>query len=120
MGRLRNALLILISGAVLSSDAQAAELIMFNSPGCGWCKAWEREVGVLYPRTEEGRRLPLLHVDIADPLPPRLRDLESIRYTPTFVVLDQNREVGRITGYAGEDFFWWELQEIIKRLPPPG
>ncbi len=119
MERLRNALLILISGTLLSSGVQAAELIMFSSPGCGWCRAWEQEMGALFPRTAEGRHLQLIRVDIADPLPPRLKDLKSIRYTPTFVVLDQDREVGRITGYAGEEFFWWELQEIMKQLPHP-
>jgi thioredoxin-related protein len=105
-------------GAVLGSGVQGAELIVFSSPECGWCEAWEREVGAIFPRTEEARRLRLSHVDINDPLPSRLQDLDTIKYTPTFVVLDQGREVGRIAGYNGEDFFWWELQEIMKRLPP--
>lgn len=119
MGLLQNALLLLISGALFSAGVQAAELIMFSSPECSWCEAWEREVGAIFPRTKEAKRLQLTHVDISDPLPSRLQDLETIKYTPTFVVLDQGREVGRIAGYSGEDFFWWELQEILKRLPPP-
>jgi thioredoxin-related protein len=118
MERLKNALLLLISGALFNAGVQAAELIVFSSPDCSWCEVWEQEVGAIFPRTEEAKRLQLIHVDINDPLPSRLQDLETIKYTPTFVVLNQGREVGRIAGYSGEDFFWWELQEIMKRLPP--
>jgi thioredoxin-related protein len=119
MSRLRNTLLLLTLSALSNAGVQAAELIMFSSPDCSWCEAWERDVGAIFPRTQEGKHLQLTHVDISDPLPSRLKDLETVKYTPTFVVLDQGREVGRIAGYSGEDFFWWELQQIMKRLPGP-
>ncbi len=111
------ALLLLLWGVAAAPAIQAAELVVFHSPGCGWCMAWEREVGAVFPRTAEARVLQLSRVDVADPLPSRLRNLKRVHYTPTFVVLDEGREVGRIAGYKGEDFFWWELQEIIKQLP---
>ena len=28
---------------------------MFESPLCEWCEAWDRDVGVVYPESEEGR-----------------------------------------------------------------
>ena len=111
------AIMLLVWGVVAAPAIQAAELIVFHSPDCGWCRVWEREVGIVFPRTAEARVLRLSRVDVADPLPSRLQNLKRVHYTPTFVVLDEGREIGRIAGYKGEEFFWWELQEIIQRLP---
>jgi hypothetical protein len=97
--------------------AQAAELVMFEAPGCTWCEAWDEEVGVVYVKTEEGRAAPLRRVDIDDPRPPDLEALQGVVYTPTFVLLDAGREVGRILGYPGEGFFWSLLDELLERVP---
>ena len=98
-------------------SVQAAELIMFETPGCAWCMAWDKEVGVIYHKTAEGRIAPLRRRDIGDPRPPELTALTDIVYTPTFVLMDGGREVGRIVGYSGEDFFWGLLGELVQRLP---
>lgn len=95
----------------------AAELIMLRADGCGYCVQWEEEVGVVYHKTAESRRLPLRRVDIHDPLPSDLKFLVKGGYTPTFIVVDDGREIGRIRGYPGEDFFWGLLAQLAKRLP---
>ena len=46
-----------------------------------------------------------------------LTALPDIVYTPTFVLMDGGREIGRIVGYPGEDFFWSLLGELVQRLP---
>jgi thioredoxin-related protein len=112
-------LLLLILVVALLPVSMAAELIVFSRPDCVWCEAWERDVGAIFPRTDEAQYLHLTRVDISEPLPERLRNLKGVNYTPTFVVLDEKREIGRILGYTGEGYFWWELQKIIKKLPPP-
>ncbi len=98
-------------------SAQAAELVMFETLGCPWCMAWDAEVGVIYHKTAEGRTAPLRRFDIDDPRPPELAALPDIIYTPTFVLMDGGREVGRIVGYPGEDLFWGMLGELFQRLP---
>lgn len=40
-----------------------------------------------------------------------------MRYTPTFVLIDGGREVGRIEGYPGEAFFWGLLEKLARDLP---
>ncbi len=102
---------------VIPCRGLAAELIMFSRPDCSWCEAWKKDVGIIFQLTEEAKHFQLIHVDITDPLPPRLSNIDAVQYTPTFVVLDKQQEIGRITGYTSEDIFWWELQSIIKRLP---
>ncbi len=97
--------------------AQAAELVMFEALGCAWCEVWDAEVGVVYHKTGEGRTAPLRRVDIDDPRPSGLEALQGVVYTPTFVLLDAGREVGRILGYPGEGHFWSLLGALIERIP---
>ena len=122
IGRLRSGLGAVLFGVAAivaqTTHARAAELIMFESAICEWCDAWHAEIGPIYPKTDEGKRAPLRTVDIHDPGPQDLADIEGVRFTPTFVLLDDGgQEVGRINGYPGQDFFWGLLGELIAKLP---
>jgi len=97
-------------------NAGAAELVIFESTACEWCETWNEEIGVVYDKTSEAKIVPLRRVDMDDELPADLKNIDGLMYTPTFVVLDDGREVGRIVGYPGEDFFWQLLNEIIKKI----
>lgn len=98
-------------------SAAAAELLMFEEAWCTWCEQWNREVGVVYHKTTEGQRAPLRRIDIHDPLPDGAELSGRALYTPTFVLIDNGKEVGRIEGYPGEDFFWGLLGKLIEKLP---
>jgi hypothetical protein len=99
----------------VSAPAVAAELVMFGSPHCPWCEAWESEVGAIYPKTAEGRLAPLWRVDIDQPRPPELAEIDRVVFTPTFVLLVEGREVGRILGYPGEAHFWGLLGSLLRK-----
>ncbi|MBI1207095.1 MAG: thioredoxin family protein [Azospirillum sp.] len=90
-------------------------LVMLERPGCGWCRAWHQEIGAVYPLTEEGRRAPLRRVDLDQAWPPDLPELTPTRFTPTFVVVRGGREIGRLIGHLGNDYFWGMLDEILSR-----
>lgn len=96
----------------------AAELVMFESTICEWCEKWDEEISGVYPKTSEGKRAPLRRVDIHDARPDDLEDVRGIAFTPTFVLWDDGKEIGRIVGYPGEDFFWGLLGEMVGELPP--
>jgi hypothetical protein len=108
------ALALLFGGAVA---ARAAELVMFEQAFCEWCELWDEEVGVLYGKTGESKRAPLRRVDIHKTRPADLEGIKRIVFTPTFVLMENGAEVGRILGYPGEDFFWSLLNQMMKRLP---
>ena len=91
---------------------------MFELAGCPWCKMWHREVGQGYPSSEEGRRAPLRIIDIKSPLPGGLVLAKPVTSSPTFVLIENNQEVGRITGYPGAEFFWPLLDELLAKLEP--
>lgn len=112
---MRRALLALI--VMTGLEARAAELVMVEESWCTWCERWEDEVGIIYHKTREGRRAPLRRVDIHDELPPDLNFAMRPQYTPTFVLFDNGREVGRIEGYPGEEFFWGLLEQLLDKLP---
>lgn len=103
-----------------AAPARAAELIMFEEPGCVWCERWNEEVGDAYPLTEEGRRAPLLRRDIHDGPPEGVALTMRPGFTPTFVLVEEGAEIGRIEGYPGEDFFWPMLNALLDRLPKEG
>lgn len=96
--------------------AQAAELVMFERAGCVWCRKWDREVGSIYPKTLEGQRVPLRRASLDRPLPVELRLDPPVFYSPTFVLMEGGREIGRITGYQGDDAFWGLLTDMLKRM----
>ncbi len=100
----------------LPAGAAAAELVMFRTDSCPYCAAWEREVGVVYHKTRTGGLAPLRRVDLYQRRPADLKQIDGVIYTPTFVLLQAGREVGRILGYPGEDHFWGLLDELVGRL----
>ncbi len=113
-----------VAAAALSTSvlwagmAQAAELIMFEQAGCIYCQRWDRDVGTLYERTDEAKALPLRRIDIQNQKASGFVLASPVRYTPTFVVVDQGREVGRITGYSNDNAFWGLLDALAAKLPP--
>ena len=97
----------------LSSPLLASELVMFERPGCGWCARFNAEIAPIYAKTDEGHALPLRRIDITQKLPADLAGIDPGAFTPTFVVLDQGREIGRIRGYPGDAFFFGLLGRIM-------
>lgn len=95
-------------------------LLMIEEPGCMWCARWNEEVGGEYPITPEGRAAPLVRAQIRDGVPDDITLISRPRYTPTFIVVQDGTEVGRIEGYPGEDFFWGLLGRILERAEPNG
>jgi hypothetical protein len=102
--------------ALPSSNARAAELVMFEQAGCAWCEAFDREIAPIYGKTSEGARAPLRRVDSGQALPTDLAFIETERLTPLFVLVENGHEIGRIRGYPGEDHFWGLLGVLIKQL----
>lgn len=99
-----------------SADAAAPEasrvLMMFEEPGCPYCARWKREVEVPYRNSPEGAFAPLAFRDIGGE---DAKKIGRIVYSPTFVLVDGGKEVGRIVGYTGADFFWGEIEILFRR-----
>ncbi|MEK9969311.1 MAG: thioredoxin family protein [Ferrovibrio sp.] len=125
MTRLFTLLILVLLAPLTAARAGESALVMIQSPGCPYCAKWDREIAPVYEKTEEAARFPLKRVDIAearrDPVLARALTAPPY-YTPTFILMDDGREVGRIIGYSNE-FSFWGLFDIEKRklaaLPAP-
>ncbi len=97
-------------GAVLPLNA--ADLVMVEQAGCHWCERWDAELSAIYPQTDEGRRAPLRRVDLRD-LPEDITFTSQPVFTPTFVLVEDGQELGRMEGYNGDEFFWFLLGRLL-------
>lgn len=109
--------LFIFATMLSGSKSYAVELIMIEQAHCPWCEKWDEEIGDMYHKTDEGKFAPLRRVDMFHPLPDDLQELKLGSFTPTFVLWDQGKEVGRLRGYAGDEFFWGLLDELLQKLP---
>lgn len=114
---MRRTIYSLLAGLMLFALPLSAEtrLIMVEERGCIWCARWNADVAPEYPKTPEGRAAPLWRTDIGDPQPEGIEFQSRFRYTPTFVLVTDGAEVGRIEGYPGEDFFWGLLSRMLRQ-----
>jgi hypothetical protein len=104
------------AGAALAADLQ---LLMFEQPGCIYCARWDAEVAPEYPVTDEGRAAPLRRAQLRDGAPEGVALVRPPVFTPTFVLIADGVETGRIEGYPGEDFFWPLLAGMIAAAAAP-
>ena len=114
----RRLLPVLLAGLTTPARAEDARLVMLERHDCPWCRRWNREVGeTAWNRSAPGRRAPLRRVDVARGLPEDLAFLQDWRITPTFVLVAGGRELGRLTGYQADHFFWAQAEALVARLP---
>ena len=111
---MRLRILTLLALLLAPLHLSAAELIMVERKGCHYCEEWKAKIGPAYPNTEMGRFAPLRMVDIADGAPEGVQYQRPPVYTPTFILIEDGQELGRIEGYPGEDFFWGLLEMMLR------
>ena len=115
----RFAAILLALWALLPLSAAAdTYLLMAEQTGCSWCKRWNAEIADIYPKTVEGQTAPLRRYDIHGD-EPVITFVNRVHFTPTFILVQDGHEVGRMEGYAGEDFFWGLLNKMLENAKIP-
>jgi thioredoxin-related protein len=89
------------------TNSSGLEIVVMEAPGCIYCDVFRRDILPSYQASEHGRLVPVRFVDINDDAAANALALDTpINIVPTFLVIKNNKEVGRIPGYTGpEDFF---------------
>lgn len=93
-------------------------LLMVEEDGCPYCAKFNREIAHIYPKTDEGKTAPLQRIDLHKSWPSSLDHIDRPRFTPTFILLHDNREIGRLIGYNGDEYFWFLLGELLQQIEP--
>jgi len=101
--------------AVPQAASAEAFLYMAKEDGCMWCARWHAEVGPGYPKTPEGRLAPLRQFDLQGEHPRGIDFSQKVHFSPTFILVENGAEVGRIEGYPGADHFWGLLEMIFEQ-----
>lgn len=96
----------------------SAQLIMVEETNCPFCVRFNAEIAPVYPKTTEGSIAPLRRVNIDEGWPDDLSHIKTESLTPTFILIEDNRELGRLHGYQGDEFFWFLLGELFENLKP--
>ena len=114
MHLIKKIVLLIFTVPILSENLMAAELIMVEQQGCYYCEEWKDQLGHIYPKTPEGKYAPLKTFDITEV--DGIKGLErDVIFTPTFILMEKNKELGRLEGYSSEDFFWELLEGILEK-----
>ncbi|MDB2642941.1 hypothetical protein N9Y37_00680 [Luminiphilus sp.] len=106
----------------LGAPPEQAVLVYVHSPTCGACAQFDREVGMIYHKTEESARLPLQRISL-EAWQDGQHDHSDcvatpVSSTPTFVQIQDCQEIDRVTGYSDEALFWLALKRMVNRLAP--
>ncbi len=102
---------------LMSLSVSAASLVMFDRKGCPWCAKWHAEIGVkAYNAGPEGQVAPLRVQDVASPRPKDLEGIGGIVGTPTFVLVENGREIDRLVGYPGKQVFFGRVLLMLDKL----
>lgn len=101
---------MLVAGPLAASDIQ---LVMVEQRGCAYCAAWNDEIAPAYQNTAEGRFAPLLRADLREDPPEGVTYARKVRFTPTFILVEDGQEIARMEGYVGDDFFWPIFSKLL-------
>lgn len=115
---LRRLIQVALVAAPLGLHAET-RLYMAEEAGCVWCERWDEEIAHIYPKTAEGRAAPLQRYDLHGDTPENVTFRTRVSFTPTFILVEDGVEVGRIEGYPGEDFFWGLLGLLFEQADIP-
>ena len=112
---MKRILLTFIFVIFFNVQAYALELLMFHSKYCGYCMAFMKEVAVDYHYKD----LPLVIIDAYNQ-PDWFKEaykenrIKPIRGTPTFIIWNGRKELSRLTGYNGKEWFYNNLNNMFK------
>ena len=92
----------------------AAELLVFETKGCGYCFIFRRDVVPGYLQSPRARDVPMRFIDVQQADLTRLRLRTPPTMLPTVVLMEHGREVDRISGYMGPEPFYHMVSRLMK------
>jgi len=113
-------LLLTLFFILFAFPVYALELLMAHNPACHICERFIDEVAVDYKFSYSGKDLPLIIIPVNDQ-PEWFKQayaenrIKNIRGTPTFIVWNGRKELGRLVGYSNKNSFYERLNIMFKQ-----
>lgn len=89
-------------------------LLFVGHERCPICQLFERQVAPGYANTAEGRRAPLVRLTFGEDFPPPYEWVTPAVVMPSFILVADGEEVGRIEGYTSDELFWMQLTRLLQ------
>ncbi|MEE9319684.1 MAG: hypothetical protein V3U76_04490 [Granulosicoccus sp.] len=105
--------LLLTTSTLAATDV---ELLVIEQDYCPFCERFNRDITPGYSKTAEGRLAPLKQLDLHETWPAKYAEIKSATVTPTFILISDGKEIARLAGYPGSEYFWIELNEMLDKL----
>jgi thioredoxin-related protein len=97
--------------------ADNLELVVIEADGCIFCEVFRSDVLPSYEASEQGKQMPVQFVDINDMDATHFEFKGAVDIVPTFIVVKNRREVGRISGYVGPENFFHSINYLLASAP---
>lgn len=95
-------------------SATSAELLVFETENCAYCFIFRRDVAPGYLASPRARRVPLRYIDARKADLSTIQLKEPLTMLPTVVLMQNGREVDRITGDMGPEPFYYMISRLMK------
>lgn len=92
------------------------QLVVLEAPGCIYCNLFRRYVVPAYETSPKSRSVPIKFIDLNDKAYDELGLDSPVDMVPTTVLMQNNREVGRIPGYLGPENFFHAFNHLMARV----
>jgi thioredoxin-related protein len=93
------------------------ELVVIEADGCIFCQIFRSDVLPSYEASEQGKQMPAHFVDINDMEATHIEFKGAVDIVPTFIVVKDHHEVGRIPGYVGPENFFHSINYLLASAP---
>lgn len=106
------------AAAITGSEAAIAnlQLVVLEAPGCVYCNLFRRYVVPAYETSPKSRSVPMKFIDLNDKAYDELGLDGPVDMVPTTILMQNNREVGRIPGYLGPENFFHAVNHLMARV----
>lgn len=91
------------------------EIIVMEVPGCKYCPLFREHILPTYSASPRAKEMPIRFVDVSAADTSKLKLISPIKTVPTAVLMQNNKEIGRIEGYVGPQDFGRLVSAILGR-----
>jgi thioredoxin-related protein len=103
------------SDLLSAARGRSVELLVFEHRDCVYCRVFRSDTLPRYRESENASKAPIRFVSIEHTDTTNLKLSGAIQMVPTFVLMQDGREVGRIAGYWAPDNFFKMLSNLMLR-----
>lgn len=89
------------------------ELIMFSTSLCDHCAVFDQETGKIYKNNSLNKKVPLIKVNIDEYGTGKYHLRQPIEVVPTFIVMDNGKEVARLNGLVDKFLFMSFIRDAV-------